>query len=99
MDLGLVAFVLILVIFYTGILWFFFCFIREDASIDTIDYQKLLVYKREMQNAQNTAKQYKKALNEKKKGYKTLQRKYSCLEQENKCLKAKLCKNGDVNDR
>lgn len=95
MDLGPVILILIFIIFYTGILWFFFCFIREDASIDTINYQKLLVYKREMQNAQNTAKQYKKALNSKKKGYKTLQRKYSCLEQENKCLKAKLCQTSD----
>ena len=53
---------------------------------------KQALYKQEMQNAQNTAKQYKAALKSKKKGYKTLQKKYSCLEAENKCLKAKLCK-------
>lgn len=96
MDLQLIAFVFILIIFYTICLWFCFSFIREGVYNETVDYYKQLQYKREMQNAQNTAKQYKKTLKEKKTAYKTLQRRYSCIEQENKCLKAKLCEDGDV---
>lgn len=66
---------------------FYVCYVRGKLD-------KVGLYKREMQNAQNTAKQYKKSLKEKKKGFKTLQRKCSCLEAENQCLKAKLCDGG-----
>lgn len=72
---------------YTFIIYVLFYTIYIQGKIN-----KQTLYKQEMQNAQNTAKQYKAALKSKKKGYKTLQKKYSCLEAENKCLKAKLCK-------
>ena len=72
---------------YTFIIYVLFHTIYIQGKIN-----KQALYKQEMQNAQNTAKQYKAALKSKKKGYKTLQKKYSCLEAENKCLKAKLCK-------
>lgn len=71
---------------YTFIVYVLFYAIYIQGKIN-----KQALYKQEMQNAQNTAKQYKATLKSKTKGYKTLQKKYSCLEAENRCLKAKLC--------
>jgi len=89
MNIGELCLIIASIGVYTFVIYnmFYICYIRGKSD-------KTELYKKEMQNAQNTAKQYKKSLKEKKKGFKTLQKKYSCLEAENQCLRAKLCNRG-----
>lgn len=89
MNIEELCLMIMIIMVYTFAIYgmFHVCYIRGKSD-------KTELYKKEMQNAQNTAKQYKKSLKEKKKGFKTLQKKYSCLEAENQCLKAKLCEGG-----
>lgn len=89
MNIGEICLIIASIGVYTFVIYnmFYICYVRGKLN-------KTELYKKEMQSAQNTAKQYKKSLKEKKKGFKTLQKKCSCLEAENQCLKAKLCEGG-----